>query len=196
MKASQFSENAQLLAFVLQPGPEWLPEVIDALERTWGSIRHRGKLFAFDQTPYYTPEMGEGLYRGVISFEKEIPPETIALEKERSNALELTMAQAAHPEARRVNIDIGYMDLDKVVLPSYKRGPFKLYAGGGVWLDMLLTYAKGQFHPTAWAFEDFKRNPYQHDLQLIREKFKKMGGGKHELGDEKSNSGNVSSRDL
>ena len=85
------------------------------------------------------------------------------------------MAQASNPDARRANIDIGYMDLDKVVLPSYKRGPFKLYAGNGVWLDMLLTYAKGQFHPTAWAFEDFKRNPYQHDLQLIREKFKKSG---------------------
>ena len=59
-------------------------------------------------------EMGEGLYRGVVSFEKEIPPETIAAEKERSNALELTMAQASDPDARRVNIDIGYMDLDKV----------------------------------------------------------------------------------
>ena len=178
MKASQFSENAQLLAFVLQPGEQWLPEVIDALERTWGKIRHKGKLFAFDKTPYYTPEMGEGLYRGVVSFEKTIPPETIALEKERSNALELTMAQATDPDARKVNIDIGYMDLDKVVLPSYKRGPFKLYAGNGVWLDMLLTYAKGEFHPTAWAFEDFKRNPYQHDLQLIRERYKKAGGGK------------------
>lgn len=179
MKSSQFSENAQLLAFVLQPGADWLPEVIDALERTWGKIRHKGKLFAFDKTPYYTPEMGEGLYRGVISFEKTIPPETIAEEKERSNALELTMAMADNPEARRVNIDIGYMDLDKVVLPSYKRGPFKLYAGKGVWLDMLLTYAKGEFHPTVWAFEDFKRNPYQHDLQLIRERYKKAGSGKN-----------------
>ena len=177
MKASQFSENAQLLAFVLQPGPEWLPEVIDALERTWGSIRHRGKLFPFDQTPYYTPEMGDGLYRGVVSFEKEIPPETIAEEKERSNALELTTASAEAPELRHVNIDIGYMDMDKVVLPSYKRGPFKLYAGKGVWLDMLLTYAKGVFHSTAWAFDDFVRNPYQHDLQLIREKFKKARKG-------------------
>ena len=72
-----------------------------------------------------------------------------------------------------MNIDIGYMDLDKVVLPSYKRGPFKLYAGEGVWLDMLLTYSKGLFHPTSWAFEDFKRNPYQHDLQLIRERWRK-----------------------
>jgi hypothetical protein len=65
------------------------------------------------------------------------------------------------------------MDLDKVVLPSFKRGPFKIYAGDGLWLDMLLTYAKGKFHPTAWAFDDFVRNPYEHDLLLIREKFKK-----------------------
>lgn len=173
MKASQFSEQAQLIAFVLQKGSEWNPAVIELLEKTWGPIRHKGKLFSFDQTNYYTPEMGDGLYRGVVSFEKCISPETIAEEKERSNALELTTANSENPDCRHVNIDIGYMDLDKVVLPSYKRGPFKLYAGKGVWLDMLLTYAKGVFHPTAWAFEDFKRNPYQHDLQLIREKYKK-----------------------
>lgn len=173
MKASQFSEQAQLIAFVLQKGEEWNPAVIEMLEKTWGPIRHKGKLFAFDKTPYYAPEMGDGLYRGVVSFEKTISPETIADEKERSNALELTTASSDNPDHRHVNIDIGYMDLDKVVLPSYKRGPFKLYAGKGVWLDMLLTYAKGVFHPTSWAFEDFKRNPYQHDLQLIREKFKK-----------------------
>lgn len=173
MKASQFSEQVQLIAFVLQSGDCWNPAVIEALEKTWGPIRHRGKLFAFDRTDYYEPEMGGGLYRGVVSFEKTIPAETIAQEKERSNALELTLAE--NQSARNVNIDIGYMDLDKVVLPSYKRGPYKLYAGKGVWLDMLLTYSKGEFHPTKWAFEDFVRNPYQHDLQLIREKFKKAG---------------------
>lgn len=173
MKASQFSEQVQLIAFVLQQGDTWNASVLEALEKTWGPIRHKGKLFAFDQTNYYEPEMGSGLYRGVVSFEKTIPAETIALEKKRSNALEQTMAGEA--SMRHVNIDIGYMDLDKVVLPSYKRGPYKLYAGGGVWLDMLLTYAKGSFHPTKWAFEDFVRNPYQHDLQLIREKFKKAG---------------------
>lgn len=172
-KKQQFCEPVQLLAFVLQKGPEWNPDVIRAMEETWGKIRYRGSLFAFDKTPYYVPEMGEGLYRGVVSFEKCIDAETIAQEKARSNELELTMASAENPDMRTVNFDIGYMDLDKVVLPSYKRGPFKLYAGGGVWLDMLLTYAKGVFHPTAWAFEDFKRNPYQHDLQLIRERWRK-----------------------
>lgn len=175
MKASQFSEQVQLIAFVLQKGECWDDTVLDALQKTWGLIRHRGKLFAFDRTGYYEPEMGDGLYRGVVSFEKTIPAETIAQEKERSNALELSLAAERLDAGRSVNIDIGYMDLDKVVLPSYKRGPYKLYAGKGVWLDMLLTYSKGMFHPTKWAFEDFVRNPYQHDLQLIREKFKKAG---------------------
>ena len=171
MKPSNFSEPVQLIAFVLQRGGEWDPAVPATLGGEWGPIRYKGKLFAFDKTSYYEPEMGAGLYRGVLSFEKCIPAESIALEKTRSNALE--MAMAAEGDCRQVNVDIGYMDLDKVVLPSYKRGPFKLYAGDGVWLDMLLTYAKGLFHPTQWAFEDFKRNPYQHDLQLIRERWRK-----------------------
>ena len=166
-----FSEKAALLAFVLVPGAEWPEDLLRSLQKTWGPIRHLGKLYPFDKTDYYTPEMGSGLYRGVLSFERTVSPEEIGKEKERSNALEQTFAESA--EQRHVNIDIGYMDLDKVVLPSYKRGPFKLYAGAGLWLDMILHYAKGHFIPTAWAFDDFKRDPYEHDLLRVREKFKK-----------------------
>ena len=137
----QFCEPVQLLAFVLQRGPEWDAALLEKLEETWGAIRHKGKLFAFDKTDYYEPEMGAGLYRGVLSFEKCIPAETIALEKARSNEFELAFADAG-PEHRCVNI------------------------------------AKGEFHPTAWAFDDFKRNPYQHDLQLIRERWRKSVRGK------------------
>ena len=63
MNASQFSEQVQLIAFVLQKGENWNADVIEALEKTWGPIRHRGKLFAFDKTGYYEPEMGAGFRR-------------------------------------------------------------------------------------------------------------------------------------
>lgn len=165
-----FSEPVQLLAFVLQKGPSWDPDLLNLLEKTWGRILHQGSLFLFDKTNYYESEMGQDLYRGVISFECFISPEAIVSEKKRSNQLELDFSLS---QKRSVNIDVGYMDLDKVVLPSFKRGPFKLYAGDGIWLDMLLNYAKGHFKPTAWAFDDFVRNPYERDLLLVREKFKK-----------------------
>ncbi len=175
-----FSENAQLLAFVLQPAADWNPDLLESLQKEWGYIRHLGKLFPFDKTSFYQSEMGSGLYRGVVSFEQVVAPEKIGIEKQKANALEIQFSKTffetedgSSQTLRKINVDIGYMDLDKVVLPSYKRGPFKLYAGEGLWLDMLLTYAKGKFYPTAWAFDDFKRNPYEHDLILIREKFKK-----------------------
>lgn len=165
-----FPEKAQLLAFVLAPGPEWGAELVAALEARFGKILHFGKFAPFGGTGYYGPEMGGELFRAVVSFERLVEPECIAAEKARSNELEAELSASGR---RRVNVDIGYMDLDKVVLPSYKRGPFKLYAGGGVWLDMQLTYAKGRFHPTAWAFPDFKAGVYERDLLLVREKFKK-----------------------
>lgn len=165
-----YSEPVQLLAFVLQKGSSWDLNLLTLLEKTWGRLIHKGALFPFDRTDYYESEMGENLYRGVLSFEYFISPEKIKIEKETSNQLELDYSMS---QKRSVNIDVGYMDLDKVVLPSFKRGPFKLYAGDGIWLDMLLTYAKGHFKPTAWAFDDFLRNPYEHDLLLVREKFKK-----------------------
>lgn len=168
--AHHFSEKAQLLAFILQNSSDWDSDLLNVLETSWGKIRHLGKLFPFNRTTYYKNEMGEGLFRGVVSFESTIFPEEITNEKIRSNEIEFSFSKS---ENRKVNIDIGYMDLDKVVLPSFKRGPFKLYAGSGIWLDMLLTYAKGKFHPTSWAFEDFKSGFYEHDLLLIREKFKK-----------------------
>lgn len=167
----QFSENAALIAFILQPGSEWNSSVLNTITRTWGPIRHLGKLFPFNKTAYYEQEMGKDLYRGVLSFEMQIAPQLVGDEKIRSNDIERHLSLAnCH---RLANVDIGYMDMDKIVLPSFKRGPFKLYAGKGLWLDMILTYAKGEFHPTAWAFNDFVQNPYQHDLILIREKYKK-----------------------
>ena len=171
-----FSEPVQLIAFVLQQGCDWNPLFLEALRSTWGPIRHLGKLYPFDKTDYYQPEMGSGLFRAVLSFERTISPEKIGEEKRIANALEERISLKGTGAERDINIDIGYMDLDKVVLPSFKRGPFKLYNGDGLWLDMLLTYAKGKFHPTAWAFDDFVRNPYEHDLLLIREKFKKNAG--------------------
>ena len=62
MKPSNYSEPVQLIAFVLQKGAEWNPDVLSALEGVWGPIRHKGKLFSFDRTSYYEPEMGTELY--------------------------------------------------------------------------------------------------------------------------------------
>ena len=162
--------QAKLIAFIITPqiSPDNAWESL--ICGCFGELEHRGKFFPFSKTDYYNAEMGESLYRSVVSFKGLIPPENIMECKVKAIKIENTLK--TKNGGRVANIDIGYMDQDKVVLPSTKRGPFKLYVGNGFWLDMVLTYAKGDFKPTAWAFADFKENPYKRDLLLIREKYK------------------------
>ena len=167
---------AKLIAFVIAPQNSLKDAWLSAIADKFGTLEHKGEFFPFCKTDYYKAEMGENLHRGVISFEGLVEPENIGTYKNK--AIELENCLTNGTGGRILNIDIGYMDSDKIVLPSTKRGPFKLYGGGGIWLDMILTYAKGDFKPTEWAFADFKENPYKRDLLLIREKYKGALHGK------------------
>jgi len=165
-------ELAKLIAFIIAPQNSLKDIWISELSRCFGDFEHKGEFFPFNKTTYYNKEMGENLYRCVVSFKGLIEPEKIGEYKKR--AIELENSLKNENGGRTLNIDIGYMDFDKIVLPSTKKGPFKLYAGDGIWLDMVLTYAKGDFKPTSWAFADFRENLYRKDLLLVRERFKNI----------------------
>jgi len=168
---------AKLIAFIIAPQNSFENGWRSALIDKFGVPEHSGNFFPFCKTDYYKTEMGENLYRCVVSFEGLVEPENIG--EYKNKAIDLENSLKNEHGGRILNIDTGYMDTDKIVLPSTKRGPFKLYAGGGMWLDMILTYAKGDFKPTEWAFADFKENPYKRDLLLIREKYKRAMHGKN-----------------
>jgi hypothetical protein len=167
---------AKLIAFIIVPQNSLENVWVSSIENIFGALEHKGEFFPFCKTDYYKAEMGENLHRCVVSFGELVEPENIGSYKVKSIELENSLKNEIG--GRTLNIDIGYMDSDKIVLPSTKRGPFKLYAGNGIWLDMVLTYAKGNFKPTEWAFADFRENFYRRDLLLIREKYKKALHGK------------------
>jgi hypothetical protein len=173
---------AKLIAFIIAPvgakraSPLQKPLPESLLAEYFGELDHKGEFFPFCKTDYYKAEMGENLHRCVVSFEALVEADKIGLYKYK--AIEVEGRLKNERNGRLINVDVGYMDFDKIVLPSTKRGPFKIYAGDGIWLDMVLTYAKGDFKPTEWAFADFKENPYKRDLLLIREKYKRAFHGK------------------
>jgi len=167
---------AKLIAFIIAPHNSFEGAWVSAIESKFGIFEHKGEMFPFSKTDYYKAEMGESLHRCVVSFAGLVEAQNICAYKAKSIELESEFKNKAG--CRALNIDAGYMDTDKIVLPSTKRGPFKLYAGGGMWLDMILTYSKGDFKPTEWTFADFKENPYKRDLLLIREKYKRALHGK------------------
>lgn len=152
-------------------GPASRPpdEVYRELEEAFGPIDFKGAFLPFDTTDYYAEEFGEALWRGFASFRGLSAPDALPGLKHRAAGLEALWSR----EGRRTwNVDVGYMDADKVVLASFKRGPLKLYVGDGVYADLLLKYARGRFEPMAWAFADFKDGRYARSLLAIRERLK------------------------
>jgi hypothetical protein len=83
----------------------------------WGAIDHAGADHPFDLTDYYRAEMGAGLQRRLLAFEVLMPPDSLAETKLQCNAWERELAEAGR---RTINLDVGYLDHNKIVLASMK----------------------------------------------------------------------------
>jgi len=146
-----------------------MQDALSRLAERLGPIDYTSDAIPFDVTDYYASEMGKGLMRQLFSFARKVTPAAIAEIKLFTNALEDELAEGGK---RRINLDPGYMDHNKVVLPSMKQGSQKIYLDKGVWADPTLRYEKGRFHPFDWTFPDFKDGRYHKPLMRIRELYK------------------------
>lgn len=167
--ASRHESDCKWILAVLAPAGKPPEALWESLADAFGAIEYRGDFHPFDTTEYYRDEFGGGLQRGFIAFRGVGGPERLPDLKHASDRLESAWARDGK---RLYNLDIGYMDPDKVVLASCKRGPCKIYLRDGVYADLLLKYADGRFEPTPWAFPDFQDGRYGKSLGVIREKLK------------------------
>lgn len=153
---------------VLSRAPVWDEALIAAVTGAFGAVDHRGPLLPFEDA-YYAAEMGGPLWRGWVSCRGLLDPARLPEWKHAARALEDEFRRDGN---RIHNLDVGYLDADKLVLASFKRGPCKLYLGRDVWADMILGYSRGAFTPTPWAFPDFRDGRYDKILGIIRDKLK------------------------
>jgi len=119
-----------------------LEKSLQRSQEQFGTIEYRSEVFPFDVTDYYAPEMGSPLYRQFVSFQPLVNPGKLAEFKINTNSIEDELSEQ---EKRRVNLDIGYMDFNKVVLASAKFNGQKIYLDHGIYADPTLYYRKGEF---------------------------------------------------
>lgn len=131
----------------------------------WGRLDFEGVDHAFDSTRYYEPEMGAPLYRRLVSFEVLRSPTELVGMKLGCNAIEDALASAGK---RCVNLDVGYLDHNKVVLASAKGRGQKIYLDKGIYADLVSVYKDGRYQPFHWTFPDFKDDRYDQELLTIR----------------------------
>ena len=142
-----------------------LPDAHARLVERFGAIDYEGPSRAFDLTNYYEAEMGMNLQRRLIAFATLRGPDELVQAKRACNDIENALSDS---HGRRVNLDLGYLDHNKIVLASAKGAGQKIYLGNGIYADLVARYAEGRYQPFAWTFPDFKDGRYDVELGELR----------------------------
>jgi len=149
-------------------GEVW-PGLLAELEARFGPAGHVSEEFAFDQTPYYDEELGTPIGRRLLAFETLRPLDELAEIKLATNAIESAHAVGAR---RRVNLDPGFLTLERLVLATGKNFSHRIYLGRGIWADLTLVWQRGGWTDFPWTFPDYAGQEMKSRLTKLRQLYK------------------------
>ena len=136
-----------------------------------GDVDAMGDPFPFTATHYYDDEMGPRIYRKFFSFSRLMDPGELGRLKVLCNDIEEELSVDGR---RKVNLDLGYLDLHKMILASAKYNGQKIYISDGIYADLTLVYESGDYHPVDNTFPDFKSGHYNPVFIAYRNRLKQQ----------------------
>jgi len=135
-----------------------LTEAYGAVGRDYGPVD-------FSWSDYYGEEMGGGLLKYYAVFRESANRDSLPRIKNHTNALE---RQFSSDGKRVVNIDPGYLAVDKLVLASTKDFFHRLYLGDGIFGEATLHYRGGRFRFFSWTYPDYQEPGFINFLETAR----------------------------
>ncbi|MFH0796543.1 MAG: DUF4416 family protein [Candidatus Omnitrophota bacterium] len=158
-------ERSALFVGMLSGYPELFDAVTRILVRKFGPVDLESEVIPFDFTDYYTSEMGAGLQRKFVAFQRPILPDMISEIKVFTNRLERKYSQG---EKRRINLDPGYLTSAKIVLVSTKNFSHRIYLGRGIYAEITFICHKDRLEPLPWTYPDYRTEAYLRFFQDLR----------------------------
>jgi len=163
-------EDVKLICSLFSPHEGLIDQVIPELHGMFGPTDWISPGLFFDRTTYYAREMGWPLHRRFVSFQELIRPESIVEVKLKTNEVERRYLKDGK---RRINIDPGYISLERMVLATGKNYTHRVYLGKGVYADLTLVFRKGSFKPLDWSYPDYASPEMIVFFNDLREKYKR-----------------------
>ncbi len=170
MSEPQKPAPAQLFVSVFSPEEELIEKAVLRLEEALGPRDFESPLLPFDKTNYYAKEFGENLVRRFVFFERLIPQERIVPVKWLAWRIEKEFSQSGR---RRVNIDPGYVLLERLVLVTFKNFSHRLYLGESVYGEVTLIFRHGQYEPLPWTYPDYAADEARAIFLEARERYRR-----------------------
>ncbi|MBW1708349.1 MAG: DUF4416 family protein [Deltaproteobacteria bacterium] len=139
------------------------------LEDKIGQIDFISQEFLFNQTSYYQDEMGGPLIKRFFAAKDLIDPGDLIDLKIWTVELEAKFSD--HKNKRLVNVDPGYVSLERLVLATGKNNVHRIYLGHGVWADLTMIFERGEFKPLPWTFADYASDAVREVMKDIRRRY-------------------------
>ena len=161
---------AQLFFSIFSRSASLIEEAVKELELCLGPRDFESPLLPFDKTTYYESEFGSDLVRRFVFFEKLIPQEKIVPIKHLAYKIEKNFSRQGK---RQVNIDPGYILLERLVLVTFKNFSHRIYLGDYVYAEVTLLYTKGEFRPLPWTYPDYAASEVRRLFAEARARYRK-----------------------
>lgn len=171
MSEPQVPAPAKLFVSLFARDEAFIEEALVRLEGVLGPVDFKGPILPFDKTSYYEPEFGPDLVRRFVSFERLFPQERIIAVKYLAWRVEKALAVEGK---RRVNIDPGYLLLERLVLVTFKNFSHRIYLGRGVYAEVTLLFRHGRFEPLPWTYPDYVDPAVLETFMAIRRRYKEQ----------------------
>ena len=141
------------------------PELQAMLEKAFGPADLISEQLDFTWTHYYNGEMGSGIRRWFYSFERLVNPADLPRIKILTNEIEERWAVQGN---RKVNLDPGLLDLNRLILATTKNVGHRIPLQEGIYGEVTLIYMKKDFHHLPWTYPDYQSPEYIEILKKIR----------------------------
>jgi hypothetical protein len=168
MSAPRPPQPAKLVIGLFLARRDLFPALAAELEAAFGRADLVSAWMPFGYTAYYAKEMGAELSRRVLAFRPLIAQKRLPAIKTATNAIERAHAEGGR---RQVNIDPGYLLLERFVLATGKNYTHRIYLDQGIYADLTLVYREGAFQALPWTYPDYADFPLRRFLLAVRGKY-------------------------
>ena len=163
-------EKEKLIVGVIYRDGEVLERAMAALVERFGEIEDCSEEFSFSKefSSYYDEEIGGEGMRRIYSFKQTVDASEQAEIKEFTNAIE---AELAVDGARRINLDPGFINHGRLMLATTKPAGFRIPLSRGIYTELTLFYARGEWQRLPWTYRDYQSERVQKFITKVRESY-------------------------
>ncbi len=172
MKEIRLPIPVKLFIGMLSPEPALFATCTDIVCKEYGPVDYQSEIVPWTNSDFYREEMGPGILRKFIFFERVIDPGDLSAIKINTTRIEKSFAeQEGNRTRRRINLDPGYVTEAKVVLATTKDYAHRLYIGKGIYAEVTLRYGNKDrsFTPFDHTYLDYCSETYRTMFNKTRE---------------------------